>query len=118
MPTSRNSLAALRAAPGLGRVGGDVLDAELRQGTADLGLVRPRRFLAALRDVEIVAAAVCVEPGRRGEVNAVFGLTANRLPPAARRKMIPLGPRFGRVQWKTCQPFQRARALPPCLITS
>ena len=38
-----------------------MLDAELRQGTADLGLVRPRRFLAALRDVEIVAAAVCVE---------------------------------------------------------
>jgi hypothetical protein len=27
--------------------------------------------------------------GRRGEVNAVFWLTANRLPPAARREMIP-----------------------------
>ena len=31
------------------------------QGAADLGLVRPRRFPTTLRDVEIVAAAVCVE---------------------------------------------------------
>ena len=43
-----------------------------------------REALLIKQDLRLVAMA-----GRRGEVNAVFGLTANRLPPAARREMIP-----------------------------
>ena len=72
-----------------------------------------REALLIKQDLRLVAMA-----GRRGEVNAVFGLTANRLPPAARREMIPLDPRFGRVRWKTCQPFQRGRALPQSTMSS
>ena len=78
-----------------------------------LGEERDYDFEAVFASFVDRQARAAIVAGRRGEVNAVFGLTANRLPPAAQRKMIPLGPRFGRVQWKTCQPFQRGRALPP-----
>jgi hypothetical protein len=44
-----------------GRVGGDVLDAELGERAADLGEVVLVDLRAGLGGSEIVAAAVCVE---------------------------------------------------------
>ena len=52
---------ALGAAACLGRVGGDVFDAELVEGAADLGRVALVHFAAGLGGVEVVAASVCVE---------------------------------------------------------
>ena len=52
---------ALGAAACLGRVGGDVFDAELVEGAADLGRVALVHFAARLRRVEVVAASVGVE---------------------------------------------------------
>ena len=51
----------LAATPRLGRVGRDMLDAELRERPADLGQPSLVDRLARLRRVEIVAASVAVE---------------------------------------------------------
>jgi hypothetical protein len=56
---------ALRAAPGLGRVGRDVLDAELGQRPADLGRVVLVDLGAGLGGVEVVRAPVGVERTRQ-----------------------------------------------------
>ena len=50
----------LRAPTGLGRVGSDVLDAELAERSPDLGRVVLVDFAASLGRVEVVAAAVRV----------------------------------------------------------
>ena len=52
---------ALRAPPCLGRVGRDQLDAELRQGAADLGRGVLVHLAAGLGRVPVVAGAVGVE---------------------------------------------------------
>ena len=52
---------ALGSAARLGRVGGDVLDAELVQGAADLGAPVLGNLAACLRGVEVVAGTVGIE---------------------------------------------------------
>ena len=52
---------ALGAAARLGRIGGDVLDAELVEGAADLGVLILGDLAACLGGVEVVAAAVGIE---------------------------------------------------------
>ena len=64
---------ALRAPARLRRIGGDVLDAELRQGAADLGGVLPVDPAAGDRGVEIVAAAVGVERAEEAAVGDHLG---------------------------------------------
>jgi hypothetical protein len=51
----------LGAATSLGRVGGDMLGAELLEGAADLGQLGLGNGFASLRRVEIVAAPVGIE---------------------------------------------------------
>ena len=52
---------ALRAAPGLRRIGRDQLDAELRQGPADLGRVVLVHTAACLGRVPVVRGPIGVE---------------------------------------------------------
>ena len=52
---------ALGASAGLGRIGSDVLDAELMEGAADLGVLILGDLAACLGGVEVVAAAVGIE---------------------------------------------------------
>ncbi len=56
---------ALGSAARFGRVGGDVLDAELRERAADLGRLIPGDLRAGLGRVEVVARPVGVERARQ-----------------------------------------------------
>src|SRR6185312_17237005 len=60
-PVLQRAEGPLGAAPSLGRVGGDMLDAELLEGPADLGQLGLGDGLAGFRRVEIVAPSVGIE---------------------------------------------------------
>src|SRR5665213_2016782 len=60
-PVLQGAEGALRAAARFGRVGGDMLDAELPEGAADLGWVALVDLAAGRGRVEVVAAAITVE---------------------------------------------------------
>ena len=68
-PVLQGAEGTLRATPGLRRVGGDVLDAELVQGAPDLAAPILVDLAAGLGGVEVVAAAVGIQ--RAGQ--AVLG---------------------------------------------
>jgi hypothetical protein len=71
----------LRTAPRLRGVGGDVLDAELTQGAADLGQLAAGNLPAGLGRMEIVAAPVGVE-----RTEQAFAFDRLQKPPESRRR--------------------------------